>query len=454
MDLEFRLDEAARLEDCEPCGTLESWKTNVIDAIDPEWGWHFAFGAMVGCAGSLLRLVGLPSSGFYLHGPSSGGKSLTQVIQTGIWGNPALGKGLCHTCRSTPNAVESIAIRGNDTTLAMDEARNAAAGTIGEFVFMFASGRGKNRARRDGSGLTSTRHEWVSLATLSGEEPLDVLLKKNPRAGTQQTLTGHTVRMPTVLIPEGRSENFAAANCLEAAARAHYGHAGLAFVRHLFARSYPKDANELRNKLDRYSEALAGDTKSVPKLRAVRAFAVVWVAGDLMREAGLLPNRLEPEKIVRLAWASFADSEASSPLEAAREAADAVVEWLYTHPGQVRPLLEDADHKSWHETWAWSAGKEGSTEVACFYVRKDRLSDMYGGTVPTKSVLKQLRERGILIPMNAANHDNVWTHLPDGKRSPVKHYRLEIELPASAGEKPEEAPSDPLERGLAFLRGR
>src|SRR5215207_11095939 len=106
MQVEYRLDEAARIDDCAPSGSLESWKENVADRIDPEWGWHFAFCAMIGCAGTLLRGVGLPSSAFYLHGPSSGGKSLAQAIQTGIWGNPALGRGLCHTSRSTPNAIE------------------------------------------------------------------------------------------------------------------------------------------------------------------------------------------------------------------------------------------------------------------------------------------------------------------------------------------------------------
>src|SRR5262249_15612812 len=160
----------------------------------------------------------------------------------------------------------------------------------------------------------------------------------------------------------------AAASRLDTAARAHYGHAGLAFVPHLFARNYPKDASELHAKIKQYSEVLSGPTTSVARLRALRHFALVQVAGEFMHDAGLLPARLSPERIVQLAWSSFADSEASAPLEAASEAADAVLEWLYTHPGNVHPL-GDGDVKSWQETWAWRATKDGASNVECFYVR-------------------------------------------------------------------------------------
>ena len=126
-------------------GLLESWKENVAQRIDPEWGWHFACAAMIGCAGPLLRQVGLPSSAFYLHvllrrqEPGAG-------YSNGDLGQSRPRQGSLPRVGSYPTLSKLSAIRGNDTTLAMDEARNAAAGSVGEFVFMFASGRGKNRA--------------------------------------------------------------------------------------------------------------------------------------------------------------------------------------------------------------------------------------------------------------------------------------------------------------------
>ena len=72
-------------------------------------------------------------------------------------------------------------------------------------------------------------------------------------------------------------------------------------------------------------------------------------------------------------------------------------------PGQRQAGVYDIDvgtDKSWQETWAWYSQKTAAPQVTCFYVRKDRLLEMYGGNVPTKTVLKQLRDTKVLVPMN------------------------------------------------------
>ena len=120
---------------------------------------------------------------------------------------------------------------------------------------------------------------------------VELLLQKYPRPGTQKTLMGHAVRMPTILISKARRRTLKRL-WLSRPVRAQLWPRRHRVCQASCLRKAIIETLGVAAKLEEHSAALAGDTKSVPKLRAVRHFAPVQLAGELMCEIGLFPERI------------------------------------------------------------------------------------------------------------------------------------------------------------------
>lgn len=449
----WRLADGAGAEDRKgEKGTPDGWLTDVVGAAEVSQAWapHHAFGLMVGIAGPLVTLVGSSSFAFYFQGDSSRGKSTTQHIIAACAGNPKHGEGTAFTCKATVNAVERLAAIANDATLGLDEIGAAPSGFVADFVFSFAGGTGKARMSRDASRV-GVRYTWGGIATLSGEASIEAYLNKGRRRGaaSEKLTAGGTVRLQTIPFRNrAEARNLATVHGLERALKQNYGHALPEFVRFLIAKGYPLDPTRLRARLDELTEQLARG-KTVVEQRAARQFAVVWLAGELAKEAGLLGS-IDIEKIIKgWAWAAFVGSDDAQGLSTLERGIEALKSWRISNPQLIDALPFDLAKatKEWEEkkanetafdpvgeppkdrppskpgfagTWAWIGPDERGYVL---YLLKDRLPEILGDTVAADEIIAELKNRGALW---LQNRNTSWAAIP--RVGAARHYRIYLKV--------------------------
>ena len=162
-------------------GTLEGWRTEVAALC--VGNDRLILAVCVALAGPALHIIGEPTGGFHLRGPSSIGKSKALAVASSVCG---CGEQV-DTWRKTDNALEGVAYRANDGLLVLDEigegdARAVSAAVymlvldeIGEgdaravsaAVYMLANGRGK--ARMTKAGGVRDPYTWRLSFISSGE---------------------------------------------------------------------------------------------------------------------------------------------------------------------------------------------------------------------------------------------------------------------------------------------
>ena len=125
-------------------GTLAGWRTKVA-ALCPG-NDRLVLAVCTALAGPMLRLIGEPTGGFHLRGPSSIGKSKALLMASSVVGCG----GQADTWRKTDNALEVVARMANDGLLVLDEIGEGDARAVSAAVYMLANERGKARMTRAG----------------------------------------------------------------------------------------------------------------------------------------------------------------------------------------------------------------------------------------------------------------------------------------------------------------
>ena len=97
---------------------------------------------------------------------------------------------------------------------------------------------------------------------------------------------------------------------------AHYGHAGIAFVRALFEQGLHQQAIALRERIDKAAREIAGgDNADAAEIRAARPLALLMVAGTMAVGFGLLPETTPVKEAVQWAWRQFKQSLDAAALD-------------------------------------------------------------------------------------------------------------------------------------------
>lgn len=133
-----------RVPDAVKCGTLKGWQTEVAALC--LGNDRLILGIVVALAGPVLQLIGEPSFGVHLRGPSSIGKSKALKVAGSVSG----AKEQPDTWRKTDNALEGEAALDNDRLLILDEIGEGDAKAISNAVYMLANERGKGRMTKSG----------------------------------------------------------------------------------------------------------------------------------------------------------------------------------------------------------------------------------------------------------------------------------------------------------------
>jgi putative DNA primase/helicase len=272
-------------------GDLDGWREGVAAAA--RGNSRLVFGLSAAFAGPLLHLTGSEGGGFHFRGASSTGKSTLLFMAGGVWGGGGIG-GFVRTWRATSNALEGIAAIHSDTLLCLDEMGQGEGRQVGEIAYMLAQGQGKGRMTRDASIRAVA--EWRVFFISSGEVGV---ADKVAEDGRSRVMAGQAVRVIDLpadagagagifeTVPDGLTPA-AFAQRLKAAALAHHGHAGRAWLKALT--DDPEAAGRRAIELQQaFIEAHSPSAADGQVTRAAGRFGLVAAAGEMVVAAGVLP---------------------------------------------------------------------------------------------------------------------------------------------------------------------
>lgn len=212
-------------------GTLEGWQAGI--AAMAVGNPMLALAICTALAGPLLSKCNAESGGPHFIGPSSTGKSSAMAAAISAWGSPTYKRGWL----ATSNGIEATAAQFNDCLLALDEISECDPANVGKIVYMLGNGQGKARADRAGGFRKVAR--WRVSVLSNGERSIGTSMAE----GGYRIKAGQEVRIFDVPCanraydvwdtlhhyPDAR----AFSDGIKAQAKAHYGHAGRAFVERL-----------------------------------------------------------------------------------------------------------------------------------------------------------------------------------------------------------------------------
>jgi hypothetical protein len=274
-------------------GTLGQWQTHVADkcAGNP----FLVFSLCVGLAAPLLKLANMESGGFHFYGHSSRGKTTSAQVSASVFGcgaDPAENAESAYIQRwnSTVNALEGLAAAHNHGLLVLDELHTCDSKDFGKVVYNLFGGKGKSRMNQDAE-LQQSR-VWRLLLLSTGEKSSQDHIQET----RQQVYAGQKVRLmdiPTgnniVVDTKGLLPDIFTRDLKKSCSK-YYGTAIPAFIEWL-ASKYQDFfvASHIIDDLVRVkTDELAGDKCEPEHRRAIMRLALVYVAGQLAVDAGIL----------------------------------------------------------------------------------------------------------------------------------------------------------------------
>jgi hypothetical protein len=109
----------------------------------------------------------------------------------------------------------------------------------------------------------------------------------------------------------------------------HYGHAGPSFVEALISRGWHLEPERLRQRISEISGKLAGEQSNSAQRRAAEPLAIIYVAGHLGIQFGLLPLAQDAlHEAVQWAWHHFRESREAGDLDPTTQIVPNIRRWL------------------------------------------------------------------------------------------------------------------------------
>ncbi len=317
-------------------GTLEGW-TKAIEAAFGLGLVQMQLGVIAGLTSPVLDLCGYESRSLFFGGAAGRGKSTSHELQCSAWGDPAIKMGLFGTFAVSANAPELMLQQGSGAGIAADEVKHLRS-SLQQFLFMVWSGTGKSRMDYRAFGLKEAAR-WSCLFVTSYEDSLAAKI----RADGETLLPGLGARVleiaadPTELTPEAVGPVLAVHD--------HYGHGGPAFIRAMFDQGYADDPDALRQEVEAKADILMKVRRSDQRRAAITA-ALIWQAGEIATEAGLIP---EAFPLVAPETARKAERESASDDGEGRE----------PDHGEAMPPASDLE-RLMYAAWINAAGAESA----------------------------------------------------------------------------------------------
>jgi len=274
-------------------GTLDGWRDGIAAMACDNSALTFALS--VAFAGPLLRPLGAEGGGFHFRGNSSAGKSTLLLAAGSVWGGSTGEQGFGHTWRATANALESLASAHSDLILCLDEFRQVDPAEAGVAAYALANGQGKARLKADGS--LRKKSGWLLIFLSSGELSLADHAGSSGKGG--EVAVGQELRLVDIPAEAGKGMGIweylhgavgpaQLSEAVKAAARAHYGHAGLRFLERLVPER-EEALSQVREGIRAFLSQAIVETDTGQIRRVAARFALVSAAGELAARWGIVP---------------------------------------------------------------------------------------------------------------------------------------------------------------------
>lgn len=396
-------------------GTMNDWRDRVAAPCDGNDRLVLYVAASL--AAPLLHIVGEPSGGVHLVGPSRCGKSTAMLIAGSVWGSPTA-DGQLRTWRGTSNGLEGIAATLCDLPLLLDELGQADARDADSVVYMLSNESGKQRAGR--TGAARQRASWRSLFLSTGEVTLAAKLGESGRRamaglearllnlpadagagmGIFQTLHGHES-------PGRLAEN------LRAATLSHHGHAGRAFLGQLvsaLAAGSDTLVQTIKTGINAFVNEHVPAGASGQIASAARRLALCAMAGEMAIDAGILPwQRGEALRACGACFNAWLAERGGFQSGEDVEALAAVRRFIESH-GASRftpfPTTDDAglyDKTINRAGWRRAVQSQDGEVIEYLVLPQQWKAEVCRGLDP-KAVARLLHQRGFLIGATPGHH--------------------------------------------------
>jgi hypothetical protein len=125
------------------------------------------FSIGVGLASILMQFTGLKGATVSFYGPSGSGKSLAQLMQQSLWGDP---EKLHFQSKFTANSLFNRFGLYGSLPMTVDEATQMTDKDVGDYLYWVSQGRDKARLTR--SAEEKAPREWALISTLSTNKPI------------------------------------------------------------------------------------------------------------------------------------------------------------------------------------------------------------------------------------------------------------------------------------------
>lgn len=396
-------------------GTLEGWKTAVApafmdDAIGRE---QFALGVMAGGAGIVAGYIGM--LGFpilNLHGNTSRGKSTSLKLAASVCGAPNQ-NGAYHSLRKTDNGMEAILAARSGISIAFDEGKTTNADTLDSMIWMMSHGTGKTRATHTAEARPD--REFCGFSAMANEVPLSQMMeqaRKSQPGGFHARVCDVDVSGVPELSGKAKDDFFTSIREVGK----HNGHAWEPLVRYLQAIG-PEQAEF---EVDRLTKELAGNDADAFTTRSARLLALVWYAGIIMQERGLIPV-CDLSRVMRWAWGTRAVESTLDPFTRAMETLLTSVETRRGSDIYELGVPNGSEERRYKEAVGFLR-KDDLQEILLVPTRK--LPELCGGHMGVSTLRNQMRERGMLVMPGGAKPKPSWPKLPNGQS--MSHYRIDL----------------------------
>lgn len=287
-------------------GKLKEWKRRVAKELD---GQHLPlFAIAFSFAPPLLDLITRNMNvGFSFFGPAASGKTTLQQLAASVWGPPTRNANFPYmvTSHTTLNGLEDIMREHRDHPIIMDEMALFSSGSsekkkandLQAFAYKLASGHAKTRL---GEPANTKAYNFAIL--LSSNEPMSRYLDagETDKAARQRIVDIPIFEdRPHLIfdhIPKEYADGADYADRLIANAEENYGRAGPEFVSRLVAARAANEASlraRIKILMDEFLERAVGGEPKGHHVRVGGAFGLVYAAGELAKEYGCLPKKLD-----------------------------------------------------------------------------------------------------------------------------------------------------------------
>ncbi len=205
-------------------GSFDTWKAGTT-ALRKGKLYPHQFSIGIGFASILMQFTGLKGTTVSFYGPSGSGKSLAQIMQQSVWGDP---EKLHFQSKFTANSLfNRFGMYGN-LPMTVDEATQMTDKDVGDYLYWVSQGRDK--ARLDRAAVEKAPREWALFSTLSTNKPISSKLVSAGDEADAQLARLLELRVdPSPVFAKGTD----AGRKLHRLFTENYGHAGRVFVQRI-----------------------------------------------------------------------------------------------------------------------------------------------------------------------------------------------------------------------------